>query len=92
MENKNKLCNSQRFKSLIEHERNRGFKTYISLVRKKGTKEWRVHEMLSGLNLTKSDAKKSAQKQFLYDNATRLNMEYPRKVKEDYDWDIIACR
>lgn len=92
MKDKTKLCNSPKFKSLIEHDRNRGFKTYISLVRKKGKKEWHVHEMLSGPNLTKAGAKKSAQKQFLYDNATRLNMEYPRKVKEDYDWDIVACR
>jgi hypothetical protein len=92
MKNKNKLCNSPKFKSLIEDAHNIGYKTYISLFRKKGEKDWHVHELLSGPNITKASAERSAQQQFLYDNATRLNMEYPRKVKEDYDWDIIACR
>lgn len=91
MINKNELCASPRFKSMIERERKRGFKAYISLVRKKGEENWHVHELLSGLNLTEAGAEKSAQTQFLYDYADKLHLEYPRKVKEDYDWEIIAC-
>jgi hypothetical protein len=84
-------CNSPKFKSYIKHENERGFKTYISMVRRKGGKKWVVHNIFSGPTLTKASALKSAQQQFLYDNATVLKLAYPRKVQEYFEWKIIKC-
>jgi hypothetical protein len=88
---KKELCTSSRYKLSIELHQKRGQKMYISLVKKNGDTDWHVHELLGSPNLTKANAEKSAQKQFLYDNASRLKLEYPRKVKEEYKWEIIAC-